>query len=757
MLGIDSLANHEHNVNVICLTLERLLSDFPLQTVPVLLPLAVETAYDYRPPQGLEAAPGDFVEVPLGATKRIGVVWDPNARSAQKDAPLDPKKLKAIIAPLEVPPLPEVSRRFIDWVAHYTLAQPGMVLRMAMSAPEAFQPATTRQGVTLSGQLPERMTKARQKVLDALQGKSGPLVLAKSELAVRAGVSPGVIDGLLKSGVLTMADLPPERFPEPNPNHTVTELRGQQIAAAQTLREAVRAQRYQALLLDGVTGSGKTEVYFEAVAEALRQGRQALILLPEIALTGQFLARFFMRFGAAPAEWHSAMTPSRRAKIWRGVATGEVKVVIGARSALFLPFKNLGVIIVDEEHEPAYKQEDRVIYQGRDMAVVRAHLGGIPVVLSSATPSVESFVNAQSGRYTHVPLTERFSGAELPALEAIDMREAPPERGHWLSPVLVKEIAETLAAGQQSLLFLNRRGYAPLTLCRKCGHRYECPQCTAWLVEHRYKQKMQCHHCGFETPVPQKCISCEAENALTACGPGVERVAEEVKTLFPKARLAILSSDLLPSLKEQRTLLAKIAAGEVDIIVGTQLVAKGHHFPGLALVGVVDGDLGLSQSDPRAGERCWQLLHQVTGRAGRADIKGRGFLQTYMPEHPVMQTMIEGDRDKFLQLEIAIRKRAGLPPFGRLAALIISSKHPGEAAADAANARRLAPFAERVTVLGPTEAPIFKIRGRHRFRLLVKAAKEIDLQAYMRTWLQALPAPRGSLRRVCDIDPYNFM
>jgi primosomal protein N' (replication factor Y) len=467
--------------------------------------------------------------------------------------------------------------------------------------------------------------------------------------------------------------------------------------------------------------------------------------------------RFKARFGCLPVEWHSALSSPERARAWRAAATGEARVVVGARSALFLPYKELGLIVVDEEHDGSFKQEDRVHYQARDMAVVRASVGNFPIILSSATPSIESHVNARAGRYRSVALPGRYSGAELPDVVAIDMRKTPPDAGSWLAPTLVAAIDETLANRQQALLFLNRRGYAPLTLCRSCGHRFDCPQCTAWLVEHRYRSRLNCHHCGFSLPLPEKCPKCGEPDVLVACGPGIERIAEEVRVRFPTARLALLSSDLVPSLTEMREIIKTIESGEADIIIGTQMVAKGHHFPQLATVGIVDGDLGLGTADPRAAERTFQLLYQVTGRAGRVLATGRGFVQTYMPEHPAMQAIITGDRDAFLENEMRQRQAGLLPPYGRLAAIIVSARDKDLAQLLARDIARRAPPASRIEVLGPAEAPIAVIRGRHRWRLLVKAPRELDMQAYLRAWLGSMPKPPSDLRLTVDVDPYNFL
>ena len=723
--------------------------------VPVVLPVALDQTYDYVVPPGLALAHGAFVLVPFGPQIRIGVVWD--RRIDDSDKAVDSRKLKAVSELLEVPCLPVVSMRFAEWVAKYTLAPLGMVLRMMMSAQAAFEPPKLRTGVRVVGgvPMPPRMTPARARALDlAADG----LVRAKSHLAELAGCSAGVIDGLIASGNLVEVAIPQKVCQQPIPAYRTPEFAGDQERAVHALRAAVDAENFSVSLLDGVTGSGKTEVYFEAVARTIEKGRQALIMLPEIALTSQFMARFERRFGAAPVEWHSALSGPERGRIWCAAATGEARIIIGARSALFLPFANLGLIVVDEEHDAGYKQDDRVHYQARDMSVVRGSLGKFPVVLASATPAIESHVNARTGRYRHVVLPGRFSGAELPEITAIDLRSEQPDKGRWLAPRLVAAIAETLSKKQQSLLFLNRRGYAPLTLCRKCGHRFECPQCTAWLVEHRFKGRLNCHHCGFSMPPPAKCPSCGEPEALVACGPGVERVAEEVSERFPEARVALLSSDLIPGLKEMRDAIQRIESGETDIIIGTQIVAKGHHFPNLTLVGVVDGDLGLSMgADPRAGERTFQLLHQVTGRAGRAFAEGRGFIQTHLPDHPVMQAILSGDREEFLAREIEMRQRGMLPPFGRLAALIISARDKSLAERYAREVARRAPGSERISVLGPAEAPIFVVRGRHRWRLLVKAPRESDIQAYLRDWLSAVPEPKGDLRLSVDVDPYNFL
>ncbi len=725
------------------------------QLAPVVLAVALDQTYDYIVPQGIELEPGCFVLVPFGPQSRIGVVWDKPVGEPGK--PVDPKKLKTITARLDVPPLPALTLRFAEWIAKYTLVPLGMTVRMMMSARAVFEPTKPRLGVTAVEGAPEppRMTPARKR---ALEIAADGAIRAKAALALAAECSSGVVDGLVASGNLVEVAIPDKRPPLPDPHHRVTEFETEQAAAVHALRSAVDAGNFSTTLLDGVTGSGKTEVYFEAVARTLERGQQAAIMLPEIALTDQFMRRFQGRFGCAPVEWHSALSGPERGRVWKQAATGEARVIVGARSALFLPFADLGLIVVDEEHDAGFKQDDRVHYQARDMAVVRGNLGGFPVILASATPSIETHVNARTGRYRHVVLPGRFSGASLPDVSAIDLRQTPPDKGKWLSPVLVDAVAETMAAGQQSLLFLNRRGYAPLTLCRACGHRIECPQCTAWLVEHRFRGKLHCHHCGFSLTMPEKCPKCAEPGALVACGPGVERVAEEVAERFPGARVALLSSDLVPGLTEMREMIRNIEAGGIDIVIGTQMVAKGHHFPNLATVGIVDGDLGLAQgADPRAGERTFQLLHQVTGRAGRVLALGRGFVQTHMPDHPVMAAIISGDREAFLEHEIANRRKGLLPPYGRLVALVVAARDKETAQLVARDIAHRAPRSDKIEVLGPAEAPLAVIRGRHRWRLLVKAPREIDVQAYLRAWLADLPPLKGDIKLTVDIDPYSFL
>jgi primosomal protein N' (replication factor Y) (superfamily II helicase) len=497
-------------------------------------------------------------------------------------------------------------------------------------------------------------------------------------------------------------------------------------------------------------------VYLEAIAACLRAGRQALVLLPEIALSSQWLERFARRFGVAPAVWHSDLPSRVRRTTWRAVAAGQADVVVGARSALFLPFPDLGLVVVDEEHETAFKQEEGVIYHARDMAIVRARLCEAPAVLVSATPSLESVANVEAGRYARLHLPDRHAGAELPEIALIDLRATPPERGSFLAPPLLAEIAATLERGEQAMLFLNRRGYAPLTLCRACGHRMQCPNCTAWLVEHRSRRELQCHHCGHAVPTPPACPECGAEHSLTPIGPGVERITEEVRARFPTARVMVMASDTLTGPQAAAEAARAIEAREVDLVIGTQIVAKGWHFPHLTLVGVVDADLGLAGGDLRASERTVQLLHQVAGRAGRAEAPGRVLLQTFSPEHPVMQALREGDLATFMAREAAQRRPGNWPPYGRLAALIVSADSADAADAAARALGRAAPHGDGITVLGPAPAPLSILRGRHRRRLLLKTRRDIAVQPLLRTWLAAAPVARAARVEV-DVDPISFL
>jgi primosomal protein N' (replication factor Y) len=723
--------------------------------VRVLLPLPLAGAYDYRVPSTAPARPGDFVVAPLNGRELIGVAWDRGGDSSEP--PVPDARLKPIVQVMPVPPMTASLRRFIDWVASYTLSPPGAVLRMAMSAPAALEPPPVQAGWTLAppgGNSQPRITPERRRVLDAMAPGE---VHAGARLAEAAGVSPGVLRGMADNGLIRPAAMPrAARFARPDPDHPGPVLAEAQAAAAAALRRKVAAREFGVTLLAGVTGSGKTEVYLDAVAECLRQGRQALVMLPEIALSAQWLDRFRGRFGVEPALWHSEVGSRTRRDTWRAVAEGEAPVVVGARSALFLPFPDLGLVLVDEEHETAFKQEDGVVYHARDMAVVRARLAGAACVLVSATPSLETLNNAESGRYAALRLPQRHGGAGLPSVAMVDLRSKPPERGRFLSPVLIEAVEGTLARGEQAMLFLNRRGYAPLTLCRHCGHRMRCPNCTAWLVEHRAQRRLQCHHCGHAEAPPAECPECATPNCLTPVGPGVERIQEEAAVLWPDARRLVMASDTMPGPAAAAEAARSIQDREVDLIVGTQIVAKGWHFPHLTLVGVVDADLGLAGGDLRAAERTVQLLHQVAGRAGRAEAPGRVLLQSFSPDHPVMKALVSGDLGAFMEEEAGTRRPGGWPPFGRLAALIVSAEEEREADRTARDLGQAAPRLDGVEVLGPAPAPLALLRGRFRRRLLLKARRDVAVQPVLREWLSRVAVP-SHVRVQVDVDPVGFL
>ncbi len=608
------------------------------------------------------------------------------------DFPETSQPLKEVYDKFDLPTISTVNLEFIEWVANYTLTPLGAMLKLMLSVPQVFKAL-------------KRQSKKLNKVLT------------------------------------------------PYPDFAPIHFSSAQEVAYQDLKSRLD-QGYSVSVLDGVTGSGKTEVYLELVADVLRCQKQALVLLPEISLSPQMIERFTKRFGAQPSLWHSLLTPAQRRETWKQIIKGEAKVIIGARSALFLPYSNLGLIVVDEEHEQTYKQDEGTIYQGRDMAVVRASLNHIPIVLASATPSLETHYNCRQGRYHEVSLENRFGGASLPEIEIIDLKEYKSKE--WISAPLFDEITKTTSAGEQVLLFLNRRGYAPLTLCSACGTKVECPFCTAWLVDHRIQGRLVCHYCGHAVAKLKECSSCHAKDSFVACGPGVERLAEEVASRFSHLKYCIISSDLIANVQELDQVLSKVKNNEVSIIIGTQMIAKGHHFPNLTLVGVIDADLGLQGGDLRGSERTYQLLQQVGGRAGREQKPGKVWLQTYYPDHPVMQALITGERAQFIEQELLMRKYSSMPPFSRLAALILSGMDEEKVKQEALRLLSVVPKDTDIEILGPAPSPIYMIRGRYRWRILVKAPRHYNLQKFLKLWLYSIKFP-SVVRLKIDIDPYNFL
>lgn len=720
------------------------------ELVAVLTAEPIGRPLDYRAPEG-GCSLGAYVEVPLGPRKVMGVVWGPG------EGGYDLAKVRRILRVFDVAPMREEMQQFLIRAGDYTLTPMPLMLRLATRAPGLGDAPGSRKMYRLGHAAPSRMTEARGKVLDLLR-EYGGAGFYLTELAKLAGVTPQVIKGMVASGAIEEIDQPRDLpFPPLDAERAGKVLSEDQANAAATLAKALKTRSYGTTLLKGVTGSGKTEVYLEAVAECLREGRQALVLLPEIALTAEFLDRVEARFGARPGEWHSGASMSERRRLWRMCGEGGVQLVVGARSALFLPFRDLGLIVIDEEHDTSYKQEEGVMYSARDMAVLRASFASAQVVLASATPSLETWVNAEAGKYTRINLAARFGAAELPEMAAIDMRAEQLMPNNWISPTLAGEVRARLAEGEQSMLFLNRRGYAPTTVCRGCGHQIGCDHCDARMVEHRFQKRLVCHQCGETKPIPEVCPECKAEGKLAPIGPGVERLAEEVAERFPGARLAVLSSDLFSSARALKEAIHEIAAGGADIIIGTQIVAKGHNFPLLTLVGVIDADLGLMGSDMRAAERTFQLMRQVAGRAGRAERAGRALLQTHQPEHPVIRAILSGDEEEFWRAEAEARRVEGVPPYGRMAGIILSGPEPkplfdlGEALARGAGPLR----AIGAEVYGPAPAPIARVRGKHRVRMLIKAPKGAALQPAIKAWLAAFKVP-NSMRVAVDIDPQSF-
>jgi primosomal protein N' (replication factor Y) len=704
---------------------------------------------DYRVPEGMHVEPGTVLVAPLGPRQLLGVAWEPDRLPTEE---VGDNRLRPIVGTLDVAPIAAPLRRLAEWTADYYLSPLASVLRMIMPSSSALEGPRQLTEYRPTGFQPDRMTPQRLKALAAIEGRQGTI----RELSDFAEVSDAVMRGLVNAGALEAVAVEADRpLPVPDPDFAPPELNEEQVKAAESLSSAI-GKGFDPVLLDGVTGSGKTEVYFEAIAECLRQGKQALVLLPEIALTEPFLKRFTSRFGCEPVAWHSDLRSSQRRRAWRAISSGEAKVTVGARSALFLPYANLGLIVVDEAHEPTFKQEEGVQYHARDVAVMRGKFEEIPVILSSATPAIETRHMVEVGRYREVTLSQRFAGARMPEIRAIDLTQDPPMRGRWLAPSLVAELEDNLERGEQSLLFLNRRGFAPLTLCRHCGHRFQCPNCTAWMVEHRLMARLACHHCGHVMPPPKACPECGEEDSLVACGPGVERIADEVAALFPEARTAIVTSDTIWSPARAAEFVAQMEAGAIDIVIGTQLVTKGYHFPNLTLVGVVDADLGLAGGDLRAAERSFQQIQQVAGRAGRGDKPGRVLVQTHDPDAPVLAALVSGDAPGFYAAETEARRDAAMPPFGRLAAIVVSAEDSSLADSVARRIGSSAPKVDGMAVFGPAPAPLAMLRGRHRQRLLVHAARSLDVQDVIRDWLAGIEwSPK--VRVSVDVDPYSFL
>ncbi len=727
--------------------------------VKVLIPNVINTGYDYR--LTCDADVGAFVRCTVMNRQYIGVIIGVG------DSNLDAAKIKTII---EVCNLGRLSQSDIDWIfkmSQWTLMAPGAVLRLIINVPDAFNPPVVEQLYAYNFDEKCRMTDARQRIADAFQSNDNDAMSANDIVNI-AHVNSGVVKTLVKSGILMpLASREKQKNAYDYQYHdtgSVT-LNDEQRAAADAIATAIDKNEFSVYLLDGITGSGKTQVYFDSVLRAYNNGKSVLLMMPEIALTAQFMDRFTKRFGAPPVVWHSNLTAARRRDIWRGVARGDIRIVVGTRSALFLPWQNLGLIVVDEEHDTSYKQEDMGNYHARDMAVLRAKIANFPVVLASATPSFETLHNVAMGKYNRLRLMSRFGGAQLPKIETIDMRTARPESykvdkdateetSGNLSPALCAEIGDTLAQHKQVMLFINRRGFAPIIQCKKCGWVAECPDCSIGLNYHKHLGKLVCHMCGKMIPMIEKCPQCG--NDVSMRGAGLEKIEQEISAKFPNAKTALVSSDTIMSREALERTVHKMENGEIDIIIGTQILAKGHHFPNLTLVGVVDADMGLFGTDFRAGEHTFQQLFQVAGRAGRGDCPGRVLLQTYQPEHPVITAICAGNRDEFMASDMESRRSAKMPPFGQLIAVVIESDKENTLKKYCAQLSNIAPTLNGGKIMGPIAAQIYQIRNWYRMRFLVSGDARANLQPIVRNWLGKIKQP-ANVRIKIDVNPQNFM
>lgn len=723
--------------------------------VKVLIPNVVNAGYDYRLTG--PATLGQFVACRVMNRPYIGVVW------GFGDSGLPAEKIKDVSAVYDA----RLAITDLQWIAKmsgWTLMTPGAVLRLIVNVPDAFSPPKMEQLYGLNITDAVRMTASRQAVADAFASNDNEPMSA-TDVQNIARVSPSVVRTMISGGIL----VPKEQRARPTEYNSPEYhdcgnivLNPEQQSAADVIGAAIDRGGFSVHLLDGITGSGKTQVYFDAAWRAYSRGGSVLLMMPEIALTAQFMHRFAARFGAAPVVWHSNLTAARRREIWRGVLRGEIRMVVGTRSALFLPWQNLGLIVVDEEHDTSYKQEDMGNYHARDMAVLRGKIAGFPVVLASATPSAETLQNVASGKYQVLRLTSRVGGAQLPKIETIDLRENRPEpyqvsdvlNNGFLSVPLCNAISDTIAAHRQVMLFINRRGFAPIVQCKKCGWVAGCPDCSVGMTYHRAVGKLLCHMCGRTAPMPTKCPDCGGDVSMR--GAGLEKIAEEVSVRFPSARVALVSSDTISTRQSLERIVAKMESGEIDIVIGTQILAKGHHFPNLTLVGVVDADMGLFGTDFRAAEHTFQQLFQVAGRAGRGEFPGRVLLQTYQPQHPVLCAICAGDRDAFMAADMASRQSAKMPPFGQLIAVIVECQREDTLKKYCAGLAAVAPRAPGVKIMGPIAAGVYQIRNWYRMRFLVMGGPTTLLQPVVAHWLRAIKQP-ANMRVKVDVNPQNFM
>lgn len=723
--------------------------------VKVLVSNIPSTGYDYR--LTVPAEIGTFVAVRVMNRLCVGIVWGIG------DSGLAESKIKDVSVVYNA----KISVSDMQWLlrmSEWTLIPMGMVLRLIVNIPDAFSPPRMEQLYSCNFDAGIRLTQSRQAVLDAFASNDNdPMTV--SDIQNIARVSSAVVRTMVKNGGLIPTAQREKSVEDYLYNYRDLGnivLNQEQQAAADVIGDAIEKSGFSVFLVDGITGSGKTQVYFDAAWRAYQYGHSVLLMMPEIALTAQFMSRFESRFGAPPVVWHSNLTAARRREIWRGVLSGKIKMVVGTRSALFLPWQDLGLIVIDEEHDTSYKQEDMGNYHARDMAILRAKISGFPVVLASATPSAETLENVNLAKYKHLKLTSRFGGAKLPEITTIDLRENRPmsylvndvEQTGFLSPQLCSAIEETLAAQHQVMLFINRRGFAPIVQCKKCGWIATCSECSVGMTYHKRVGKLLCHMCGRTATLMRVCPDCGAD--VTMRGVGLEKIQEELQVRFPNVRSALVSSDVITSRQVLERLVAQIEQGDIDVVIGTQILAKGHHFPNLTLVGVVDSDMGLFGTDFRAAEHTFQQLFQVAGRAGRGEYAGRVLLQTYQPNHPVLMAICSGDRDGFMNADMSARRVAQMPPYGMLVAVVIEGEKESVLQRYCNDLAAAAPIVHGAKIMGPIAAQVYQIRNWYRMRFLVAGAVNMALQPVIVRWLAKVKQP-ANVRVKIDVNPINFM
>lgn len=705
--------------------------------VKILLPLPFNDGFIYFVKKEDDPKIGNIFSIPFGKKKIFGIIIKildeiPNniieskikfVEEKFKDFSIDPKLIE-----------------FFFWVANYNLTPAGLIAKLSIAT---FLNNSHKKSTEIiikineNYQFPSKVTKKRQKILNFLTNSPQTLENIKKN----TDLSLSLINKMTKDNLLIKEkheNIRKIKEITQNIDPNIFKLR-QLSEKQQKIANQLPLENFQTSFLDGVTGSGKTEIYFYLISKILEQNSgQILFLLPEIILTTQLIRNFKDRFGFEAEIWHSKITSSKKEKIFHSIISGDIKILIGTRSALFLPFENLKAIIVDEEHDESFKQEDKVSYHGRDMAIVRAKIENIPVLLGSATPSLETYQNAISGKYKHLILTEKFSRNDDVKIEIIDLKKEKLEKNHFLSQKLLDQIALNLLDKKQSLLFLNKRGYASITICKNCGEIADCPNCSINITYHQKINRLICHHCGYNDSLPKKCSKCGAEDSFLLSGVGVEKIQEEINNKFPNARIALMTSDEIKDLDIAKKIIDQIMNDQIDIIIGTQMIAKGYHFPKLSLVGVIDGDASFYNNSLRTSERSYQLLTQIIGRAGREKYSGQVLIQSYNIKNPIFEYIIKQDRDKFLNQEIAQRKILNLPPFGKMAEIIANDFQPKIAIETLRKILKNTDFNKNVQILGPAPMAVTKIKNRYYYRLILNSKKNFNLQNYIQNITKGL-------------------